>query len=165
MLERVTGYPPSPPRSSASTWGVVARARGATHEFAAESIDRTLYFGCESGLSAPGAGVEFARLVACAPPDHSAARFVHYQPARDGGYSLVAAALTAQFFESVFADEDRQTGRPDLPLVGYAGNEAYRYVTSTAMHAPPGARRRRKRRRRPRRSGSAREAGRQRKRR
>ena len=126
VLERVTGYWRQSADVERQHMGVLASARGATHEFAAASVERTLYFGCEPGLSAPGAGVDFARLVACAAPDHSAPRFLLYQPARDGRDAVVAAALKARFFESVFADEDRQTARPDLALVGYVADEAHR---------------------------------------
>ena len=134
VLERVTAYWRQSAEVERQHMGVVASARGATHEFAAAAVERTLYFGCEPGLSAPGAGVDFARLVACAAPERGAARFILYQPARDGRDSVVAAALKARFFESVFADEDRQSGRPDLPLVAYVADEAHRYVTFDAVH-------------------------------
>ena len=135
VLERVLGYwrPSADVRSQ--HMGVIASARGATHEFAAPSVERTVYFGCEPGLIAGrGTAVNFARFVSCAPPDNARPRFVLYQPSRDGGDTLVAASLKAKFFESVFADADRQTGRSDLPLVGYVADEAHRYLTSDAVH-------------------------------
>ena len=134
VLERIVGYWRKSAEVERQHMGVVASARSASHEFAAPSVERTLHFGCEPGLAATGTSIDFARLVACGSPDPTGPRFVLYQPARDGADSLAAASLKARFFESVFADEDRQSGRTDLPLVGYVADEAHRYITSDAVH-------------------------------
>ena len=135
LLQRVRAHWAKSVCVSAQHMGVVGSARAAAYEFSQPSVAQTLYFGCEPGLAeGRGQGVDFARLVACGLPDTESPRFVLYQPVRDGSDSLVAAALKARFFESVFADKDRQTGRSDLPLLAYVADEAHRYITSDALH-------------------------------
>ena len=135
MLERVRAYWRKSAQIGPQHQGVVASARNAAHDFAVPCTERCVYFGCEPGLAfATGTRVDFAGLVACGRSEDTGPRFVLYQPARDGADSLVAACLKAQFFESVFLDADRRTGRPDLPIAAYVADEAHRYLTSDSLH-------------------------------
>ena len=135
LLQRIRAYWRKSAQVRAQHMGVVASARNATHDFSAPSVARSVYFGCEPGLLLEGAArVDFPALVSCGPSAPSAPRIVLYQPSRDGADALVAACLKARFFESVFLDVDRQSGRDDLPLVGYVADEAHRYLTSDAVH-------------------------------
>ena len=137
LLGRITAYWRKSSEIGAQHMGVIASARNAAHEFSVPSVASSVYFGCEPGLASEGGTrVDFAGLVACGA-DPSGPRFVLYQPARDGADSLVGACLKARFFESLFLDSDRQTGRPDLPLVVYAADEAQAFLTSDAIHGEP----------------------------
>ena len=113
--------------------GVRSTAAGVCSEFAAASVARSLYFGCEPGyhVAREGGGeVDFARLAA---PD-GPGTMVLFQPARDGQDALVAIALKAAFFEAVLDDPDRARGEAGLPLVGYVADEFHRFVTSDPLH-------------------------------
>ena len=135
LLGRIDAYWRKSSEVHAQHMGVLASARNAAHEFSAPSVASSVYFGCEPGLgSEGGTRVDFARLVACGLTESCATRFVLYQPARDGSDALVAAALKARFFESVFLDEDRQGGSPTLPCVAYVADEFHRYVTADPIH-------------------------------
>ena len=130
LIERICRYWRRSADVDRQHMGVVASTRGPCYPFADPLIASTLYFGCEIGcdhtLCPP---VEFANLVSCERP---LGRIVVYEPGREGG--LVAAALKAQFFEAVFDDSMRRTGRPDLPLAAYICDEAHRFLTSDPVH-------------------------------
>ena len=133
LLGRVLGYWQSTIVADRQYAGVRAAASDVCSDFAAPSIARTLYFGCEPGRDAgvrePGA-LDFARAVA----RRGNGPLVLFQPARDGLDTLVAVALKALFFESVLDDPDRVRGGADLPLVGYVADEFHRFATSDPVH-------------------------------
>ena len=113
--------------------GVRATATSVCSDFAASSIARSLYFGCEPGYHAAregGSDLDFAWLVA---PD-GPGTLVLFQPARDGQDALVAIALKAVFFEAVLDDPARSRADASLPLVGYVADEFHRFVTSDPLH-------------------------------
>ena len=133
VLHRIIDYWDAISRIRAQYAGVRATARIICADFAAPSIARTLYFGCEPGyVSVEGtvATVDFSRLVA---PDGGGA-LILFQPARDELDALVARALKASFFEAVLSDPDRLRGSSDLPVVTYIADEAHRFVTSDVVH-------------------------------
>ena len=111
--------------------GVLSSARAACADFAEPRVARTLYFGSEPGSrDVDGAACDFANAVS---PD-AGGRVLLFQPSRDGLDTLVTKALKALFFEAVFNNSDRASGRPDLPLLGYVCDEAHRFVTSDPVH-------------------------------
>ena len=77
LLERVRAYWRKSAQTASQHMGVVASARNASNEFAAPSVERTIFFGCEPGLAwAAGMRVDLSGLVACGGPDVSGPRFV-----------------------------------------------------------------------------------------
>lgn len=135
LLGRVTSYWRKSSEVRAQHMGVIASARNAARDFSAPSVARSVYFGCEPAVALTGGTrVDFARLVACAPPAASDPRFVLYQPERDGSDALVAACLKARFFESVFLDRDRQSGSPALPCALYIADEFQKFATADPTH-------------------------------
>ena len=133
LCERILGYWSSMVGTGDQYHGVRAVASLVCSDFAAPSIARTLYFGCEPGYASArsnGDGLDFARLVAADGPG----TLVLFQPARDGLDNLMAISLKALFFEAVLDDPDRAAGRADLPLVGYVADEFHRFVTSDLVH-------------------------------
>ena len=114
--------------------GVLSSARAACCDFAESHVARSVYFGCEPGAPAAGTGgCDFAGAVGV----DGGGRVLLFQPSRDGLDTLVTKALKALFFEAVFNDPDRASGRPDLPLLGYVCDEAHRFVTSDSVHGEP----------------------------
>ena len=133
LLGRVVGYWQSMIVADKQYAGVRASASVVCSDFAAPSIARTLYFGCEPGWGAGHArdgAIDFARAVACGGDGP----LVLFQPARDGIDNLVAVGLKALFFESVLDDPNRIRGGADLPLVGYVADEFHRFATSDPVH-------------------------------
>ena len=133
LCQRVLGYWGSMGCAEGQSAGVRASANTVFADFAAPSLERTVYFGCEPGYASArsnGDGLDFARLVAADGPG----TLVLFQPARDGLENLIAVSLKALFFEAVLDDPDRAAGRPDLPLVGYVADEFHRFVTSDLVH-------------------------------
>ena len=133
VLRRITDYWDAISRIRAQYAGVRATARIICADFAAPSIARTLYFGCEPGyvsVEGTAATVDFSRLVA---PDGGGA-LILFQPARDELDALVAKAVKASFFEAVLSDPHRLRGSSDLPLVTYIADEVHRFVTSDVVH-------------------------------
>lgn len=131
LCDRVCAYWRKSSEVQGQHMAVLASARNAASDFADPSVARTIYFGCDPALPlVEGTRVDFASLVACGPYADSAPRFVLYQPDRQGGDSLVAACLKARYFEQLFLDADRQSGRADLPLCVYAADEAHRYLST-----------------------------------
>ena len=127
VLDRVLSYwaPMVPIRPQFV--GVLSSARAACSGFAEPHVAHTLYFGCEPGFrDVDGAACDFANAVS---PD-AGGRVLLFQPSRDGLDTLVTKALKVLFFEAVFNNSDRASGRPDLPLLGYVCDEAHRFVTS-----------------------------------
>ena len=133
LLNRVLGYWTPIANAERQFAGVRASASCVCADFAAPSIARTLYFGCEPGYGAgksTSGGLDFQRLVARDGPG----TLVLFQPARDGLDNLVAIALKGLFFESVLDDPDRAGGGAELPLVGYVADEFHRFATSDPLH-------------------------------
>ena len=133
LLGRVVGYWQSMIVADKQYAGVRASASVVCTDFAAPSIARTLYFGCEPGWDggdARGGAIDFARAVA----PRGNGPLVLFQPARDGIDNLVAIGLKALFFEAVLDDPDRVRGGTDVPLVGYVADEFHRFATSDPVH-------------------------------
>ena len=133
LLNRVLGYWTPIANADRQFAGVRASASCVCADFAAPSIARTLYFGCEPGYvtgKRTRGGLDFQRLVARDGPG----TLVLFQPARDGLDNLVAVALKGLFFESVLDDPDRAGGGAELPLVGYVADEFHRFATSDPLH-------------------------------
>ena len=133
LLGRVVGYWQSMIVAATQYAGVRASASVVCSDFAAPSIARTLYFGCEPGWDAGDArdgSIDFARAVA----RDGGGPLVLFQPARDGIDNLVAVGLKALFFEAVLDDPDRIRGGADVPLVGYVADEFHRFATSDPVH-------------------------------
>ena len=133
LCQRVLGYWTAMACADTQSAGVRASANTVFADFAAPSLERTVYFGCEPGHASArsnGDRLDFARLVAAQQPG----ALVLFQPARDGLDNLIAVSLKALFFEAVLDDPDRAAGRADLPLVGYVADEFHRFVTSDLVH-------------------------------
>ena len=127
VIERVLSYWTPMVTVRPQFVGVLSSARAACSDFAEPHVAHTLYFGCEPGFGdVDGAACDFANAVS---PD-AGGRVLVFQPSRDGLDTLVTKALKALFFEAVFNNSDRASGRPDLPLLGYVCDEAHRFVTS-----------------------------------
>ena len=110
--------------------GVLASARVSCGAVAEPGLAATVYFGCEpASPGADGLGRDFACAVSRQTPGA-----LSLPAALSGDATLVGKALKALYFEAVFNDPDRRSGRADTPLGAYVADEFHRFATSDPVH-------------------------------